>query len=1121
VVVGSVLVSVCDKGSLMAWDLDHASLAARKHRQAAGAAAADVVAGWADALRKGAPPARTARVALGDGFACPSAAAHPDTYLNKVLVGSRAGRLGLWNVRSGKRVHLFASVGGGGGAGKGAVTTIAPSPALDVCAVGYGDGSVDLLHLKQDVALFTVQCAHASPATSLAFRTDAGTGEGGGGPLAPTLVSGHADGRCWVWALDSRRLLGEVAAPLGAHGGSVLAAAFLPREPVLLTLGADNSLKAWVFDGHAVGAGTTGSGAHAGSAGCRLLRSREGHALPPAPRAVRWYHGGGNGGGGGVLASAGHGDDATALQLLSGGRDRCVRSFHAVRDALSRELSQGHILAKARRLNVRPHELKLRPVVALASSEARSRDWSDVVTAHDKDSCVYVWRFEARAMGPHELKQPHWPVSEMGQAQNPNNFASAVCISVCGSFALVGTHGGVVYRYNLQSGACRGAYPSGAFKSKLNYRKIEAGDVRQTVKKMKLDTQGPRGPLRNASGALVHGKRGVGYAGAKGGGGGGDFDDADDDEEEDEENEEDKGGGGGRRAAMAVEAAADEAELAFAKSAAAKHSGRVTGVAVDALNRTVLTSSLDGTLRFWSFAAQGLSLGGFGPRMHRSDAVKQLGSPVGLMQLVRDAGLVACAGDDGAVRVLDIESRRIVRRLAPVGPAPPLTDMAFAPDARRLYSTAHDGSLRVWDLPTGKCVDWVVFSAPKAATASKGAAFKAAASSDGATDDEGSDPAAQSSDDEDDEEGGLGPATSVSVCPTGEFVCTAHANSNGLHLWTGEMARTLSKPTLVPLTGEMPHLPQLILCCAKYLNRRTPLSPVHVCWQTGPCTRTLSWIRSRSAPCSCRRPSRSASPRRPAVRPRALRRTTAPVPSRRRATSGAATRATTAAARRRRSGRRRRRSRAPRPRHRRPSRCRASRGRTGRRSSRSTWCARATAPWSPSSRRPPRPSFFPRCAARTAWRPLSARVRRALRPWARPTLLRRRGVRRSTTPPVGATSGPTTTRTMAPPMTMVTTRRRTRRMKASAKSRAARAAAGATRTAAQRRGRRRRRVGWWGWPSGRGPRGCCAARNRSSFRAAASPRRFSRGARARTRAPRARRRRRRRRRTVCLRCLRA
>ena len=135
-----------------------------------------------------------------------------------------------------------------------------------------------------------------------------------------------------------------------------------------------------------------------------------------------------------------------------------------------------------------------------------------------------------------------------------------------------------------------------------------------------------------------------------------------------------------------------------------------------------------------------------------------------------------------------------------------MTDLCFSPDARRLYAASQDGCLRVWDLATAKCLDWVAFSAhakahAKARTAAKGKAGGAnketnkeankgsekSGVGDGATDRE-SDSSQGSSEEEEEEEagGGLGPATSVTVCPTGEFICTAHAGQVGLQLWRGK-----------------------------------------------------------------------------------------------------------------------------------------------------------------------------------------------------------------------------------------------------------------------------------------------------------------------------------------------
>ena len=57
----------------------------------------------------------------------------------------------------------------------------------------------------------------------------------------------------------------------------------------------------------------------------------------------------------------------------------------------------------------------------------------------------------------------------------------------------------------------------------------------------------------------------------------------------------------------------------------------------------------------------------------RGSAVIKVGSPVAVMELARDAGLVACGCDDAVVRIFDVESRRLVRRLRPsIAAAPSL-----------------------------------------------------------------------------------------------------------------------------------------------------------------------------------------------------------------------------------------------------------------------------------------------------------------------------------------------------------------------------------------------------------------------------------------------------------------
>jgi U3 small nucleolar RNA-associated protein 21 len=212
----------------------------------------------------------------------------------------------------------------------------------------------------------------------------------------------------------------------------VAALHFLPGQPLLISAGGDNALKEWLFD--ADGAGPAdGAGGHDPGAPPRLLRFRSGHAAPPT--LARHY-----------------GDGA---RILSGGQDRAFRLFSAVQDAQSREMSQRHVAARAKRLRVEAAELKLGRLVALDTCDVRERDWANVLTAHEGDAAAYVWRLADGALGEHVLAPP--PRERLG-APAPPAPVTAVALSRCGNFAFVGAADGALHRYNMQSGLHRGRF---------------------------------------------------------------------------------------------------------------------------------------------------------------------------------------------------------------------------------------------------------------------------------------------------------------------------------------------------------------------------------------------------------------------------------------------------------------------------------------------------------------------------------------------------------------------------------------------------------------------------------------------------------------------------------------
>ena len=261
--------------------------------------------------------------------------------------------------------------------------------------------------------------AHAI--TSLSFCTDRFH-------TPPILASGSSTGAVVVWDLEERSVLARVAS---AHDGAVTTLAFLAGEVTFVTTGSDNSLKQWVVDSL--------DGAP------RLLRSRTGHKQPPTRIRYRSSD----------TAAAVDGAAAEAHEILSAGADRQLRVFHAVIDRQNRELSQGDVTKRARKFNVSVDSLRLPPIVDFAMSDRRIGQWCNVVSAHAGLPLAYMWSWENKRVGKHVLQLPQ-PSSGGGSHAH---HVTATCISACGHYAIVGSSAGTIAVFNMQSGLPRGTIP--------------------------------------------------------------------------------------------------------------------------------------------------------------------------------------------------------------------------------------------------------------------------------------------------------------------------------------------------------------------------------------------------------------------------------------------------------------------------------------------------------------------------------------------------------------------------------------------------------------------------------------------------------------------------------------
>ena len=95
-------------------------------------------------------------------------------------------------------------------------------------------------------------------------------------------------------------------------------------------------------------------------------------------------------------------------------------------------------MRKALNLGLDKSELLLKEIIGLARNDTKSRDWGDLVTIHKDHSMAYVWSTARKSQSGPLLRQEGWNVSAMKVQPPENTHATAVAISSCGNFAVIG-----------------------------------------------------------------------------------------------------------------------------------------------------------------------------------------------------------------------------------------------------------------------------------------------------------------------------------------------------------------------------------------------------------------------------------------------------------------------------------------------------------------------------------------------------------------------------------------------------------------------------------------------------------------------------------------------------------
>jgi U3 small nucleolar RNA-associated protein 21 len=461
------------------------------------------------------------------------------TYLNKIFVGRQDGSIEIWNMRTGKLLYTLLPPA----ADFGAVSAMEPTPALHLLAIAYESGPVTIHNIRTDKEVMRLNTGGSQklPVTSISFRTD-GLGAGEDGREDGVMATASKEsGDITFWDLNKGgRKMGTLR---GAHspapsasggvGGGISKVEFLAGQAIIISSGFDNSLKSWIFDETPF------------SPTPRILHMRGGHAAPVS--TLRF------------LPSNSDGSDDTGKWLLSASQDRSLWGWSLRRDGQSTELSQGAIQKKAKKMGLlngnaemskhhaKLEDLKAPTITCMAcslnrdggmgampgatgiwnnSSKVKGQDkktpevsmtgWESIVTGHAGDKTARTWFWGRKRAG-------RWAFDT-----GDGTPVRSVAISACGTFAVIGSAGGAIDMYNLQSGQHRRRFPARLTPAEAKKYKLQQLQAEESMFEVDMDT-----PRRFAKGE-------------------------------------------------------------------GKHKGPVTGLAVDGMNRTIISSSDDGKVKVGS-----------------------------------------------------------------------------------------------------------------------------------------------------------------------------------------------------------------------------------------------------------------------------------------------------------------------------------------------------------------------------------------------------------------------------------------------------------------------------------------------------------------------------------------
>lgn len=318
-------------------------------------------------------------------------------FKDKILLGSSSGEMHLLNVKSGKKICTFspkANVDSSNDAKGISVIVQSTSETPNIVAVGYKSGYVSIVDINHDKSLGGFKLSKDNGiACSMAFAHAPESNTADKSEGKPILVIGTSTGNIVVFDLSKFSIFSIIGS---AHCTPVKFLLFIETSKRIVSSGHDNSIIIWAMDSD--------------KSILRELKSRRGF-IGKIDLIIPY--------------------DDTELDML------VCSHFNGVG-----YMGKASTIQQHQSTNFSSKAAKTRPkeITAISASYQRHYDWPNIVTCHANTHQALVWSGYGKVLSEGVLR-----------VQNIKAVATAVCVTKCGNYVIVGYENGEMHSFILQS----------------------------------------------------------------------------------------------------------------------------------------------------------------------------------------------------------------------------------------------------------------------------------------------------------------------------------------------------------------------------------------------------------------------------------------------------------------------------------------------------------------------------------------------------------------------------------------------------------------------------------------------------------------------------------------------